>query len=138
MNNASEDDYVNVGNATSYINFLWGQLDSDFKAFLDQLTAISEKGMPSKASLLGCCAQIIKEIATVRQTQEFLSQRYLNLTTVATFLSSVTATTLQITANDTASTLETLINTLWFLSLVFSTASAVYSLLVMTWRQSSV
>ena len=74
----------------------------------------------------------------IRQMQDFSSQRYLNLTTVATFLSSVTATTLQITAGDQQSVLSIIMNTMWFTSLVFSTASAVYSLLIMTWRQSPV
>ena len=74
----------------------------------------------------------------IRRAQDFKSQRYLNLTTVATFLSSVTATTLQITAGDQQSVLSIIMNTMWFTSLVFSTASAVYSLLIMTWRQSPV
>ena len=74
----------------------------------------------------------------IRQAQDISSQRYLNLTTVATFLSSVTATTLQITAGDQQSVLSIIMNTMWFTSLVFSTASAVYSLLIMTWRQSPV
>ena len=77
----------------------------------------------------------------IRQAQDFSSQRYLNLTTVATFLSSVTATTLQITTGDqqsVQSALSIIMNTMWFTSLVFSTASAVYSLLIMTWRQSPV
>ena len=74
----------------------------------------------------------------IRRTQDISSQRYLNLTTVATFLSSVTATTLQITAGDQQSVLSTIMNTMWFTSLVFSTASAVYSLLIMTWSRSPV
>ena len=72
----------------------------------------------------------------IRRAQDFSIQRYLNLTTVATFLSSVTATTLQITAGDQQSVLSILMNTMWFTSLIFSTASAIYSLLIMTWRQS--
>ena len=74
----------------------------------------------------------------IRRTQDISSQRYLNLTTVATFLSSVTATTLQITAGDQQSVLSIIMNTMWFTSLVFSTASAVYSLLIMTWSRSPV
>ena len=74
----------------------------------------------------------------MRQAQDLSSQRYLNLMTVSTFLSSVTASTLQITADDSESVLSIIVNTMWFTSLVFSTASAVYSLLIMTWRQSPV
>ncbi|PAV18425.1 WD40 domain containing protein [Pyrrhoderma noxium] len=82
-----------------------------------------------------------KEVAMIRKAQNFSGQRYLNLTTVATFLSSVTATTLQITIGNqqsVQSVLSIVMNTMWFTSLVFSTASAVYSLLIMTWRQSPV
>ncbi|PAV18424.1 WD40 domain containing protein [Pyrrhoderma noxium] len=79
-----------------------------------------------------------EEVAMIRRTQDISSQRYLNLTTVATFLSSVTATTLQITAGDQQSVLSIIMNTMWFTSLVFSTASAVYSLLIMTWSRSPV
>ena len=78
------------------------------------------------------------DIPAIRQSQEFVSQRYLNLTTIATFLSSVTATTLQISAGSSDSILATVTNTFWFISLVFSAASAVYSLLEMTWRRSPV
>lgn len=78
------------------------------------------------------------DIPAIRQSQEFVSQRYLNLTTIATFLSSVTATTLQITADGPVSVLTTTTNSFWFVSLVFSSASAIYSLLLMTWRQSPV
>ena len=78
------------------------------------------------------------DIPAIRQSQEFVSQRYLNLTTISTFLSSVTATTLQITADGPVSVLTTTTNSFWFVSLVFSSASAIYSLLLMTWRQSPV
>ena len=83
---------------------------------------------------------IVKGMPTIHRSQEFQSQRYLLLTTVATFLSSVTATTLQITATDSddISILSQTMNSLWLISLVFSTASAVFSLLIMTWHQSHV
>jgi len=63
---------------------------------------------------------------------------YLHLTTIATFLSSVTATTLQISFGDDPSTLNSATNTFWFCSLVFSIGSAMHSLLAMTWYQSAV
>ena len=78
----------------------------------------------------------LSEIPAIRQSQDFISQQHVNLTTIATFLSSVTATTLQISASAPASVLTSVTNTFWFVSLVFSAASAVYSLLEMTWRRS--
>ncbi|KAL5523486.1 hypothetical protein ACEPAG_7659 [Sanghuangporus baumii] len=61
-----------------------------------------------------------KEIPAIRQSQD------------------VTATTLQITAGGPASVLNIITNSFWFVSLVFSSASAIYSLLVMTWWQSPI
>lgn len=67
--------------------------------------------------------------------------RYVNLTTIATFFSSVTATTMQLTYAGTdavpSNSLRGIVNFLWFLSLVFSVSSGVSSLLGLTWRKSS-
>lgn len=67
--------------------------------------------------------------------------RYVNLTTIATFFSSVTATTLQFTYAETdavpSNSLRGVVNLFWFLSLVFSVSSGVSSLLGLTWRKSS-
>ncbi|KAL5507587.1 hypothetical protein ACEPAH_7043 [Sanghuangporus vaninii] len=104
-----------------YLDSIFGPLVGDLEIYVKELTGVAEK-----------------EIPAIRQSQEFATQRYLNLTTIATFLSSVTATTLQITAGGPASVLNTITNSFWFVSLVFSSASAIYSLLVMTWRQSPI
>ena len=61
----------------------------------------------------------------------------MNITTIATFFSSVTATTLQMSISDNPSDLLNVVNFFWFLSLVFSVSSGVSSLLGMTWRKSS-
>ena len=61
----------------------------------------------------------------------------MNITTIATFFSSVTATTLQVSISDSPSGLLNIVNFFWFLSLVFSVSSGVSSLLGMTWRKSS-
>lgn len=63
--------------------------------------------------------------------------RYVNITTIATFFSSVTATTLQFSLAQSRSTLGGVVNLFWFLSLVFSVSSGISSLLGMTWRKSS-
>ena len=69
--------------------------------------------------------------------KERATTRYVNITTIATFFSSVTATTLQISISDSSSDLLNIVNFFWFLSLVFSVSSGVSSLLGMTWRKSS-
>ena len=60
----------------------------------------------------------------------------MNITTIATFFSSVTATTLQMSISDSSSDLLNIVNLSWFLSLVFSVSSGVSSLLGMLWRKS--
>ena len=69
--------------------------------------------------------------------KERATTRYVNITTIATFFSSVTATTLQMSISDSPSGLLNIVNCFWFLSLVFSVSSGVSSLLGMTWRKSS-
>ena len=61
----------------------------------------------------------------------------MHITTIATFFSSVTATTLQMSISDSSSGLLNVVNFFWFLLLVFSVSSGVSSLLGMTWRKSS-
>lgn len=60
----------------------------------------------------------------------------LSLTTIATFFSALTASMLALSINTTNDRGLDAINTIWFLSLVFSIASAVNSLLWLTWLQS--
>ena len=69
--------------------------------------------------------------------KERATTRYVNITTIATFFSSVTATTLQMSISDSSSGLLNIVNFFWFLSLVFSVSSGISSLLGMTWRKSS-
>ena len=69
--------------------------------------------------------------------KERATTRYVNITTIATFFSSVAATTLQMSISDSPSGLLNIVNFFWFLSLVFSVSSGVSSLLGMTWRKSS-
>ncbi|GBE88718.1 predicted protein [Sparassis crispa] len=75
-------------------------------------------------------------VPTIRFAQQHASQNLLNLTTVATFFSAVTATTMQFSYDMTASPLSQTVNTFWFTSLVFSIGAAVNSLLGLTWKQA--
>ena len=62
--------------------------------------------------------------------KERATTRYLNITTIATFFSSVTATVLQTSlAINPGSTVWNVVNLFWFISLVFSVSSGVSSLL---------
>ncbi|KAH8109955.1 hypothetical protein DFH11DRAFT_842480 [Phellopilus nigrolimitatus] len=74
----------------------------------------------------------------VRSLQGGQSDRYLSITTIATFFSAVTSATLQISFQEGSAnpTLTIAVNTFFFSSLIFSTAAAVHSLLAMTWQRS--
>ena len=75
-------------------------------------------------------------VHTIRFAQKHASQNLLNLSTVATFFSAVTATTMQFSFNMTANPLQNAVNSFWFTSLVFSIGAAVNSLLGVTWKQA--
>lgn len=68
---------------------------------------------------------------------ENASARHTNLTTIATFFSAVTATTLQFSFQQTNSALANAVNGFWIVSLVFSISSAINSLLGMTWHKAA-
>ncbi|KAF8064355.1 hypothetical protein FPV67DRAFT_1699223 [Lyophyllum atratum] len=80
-------------------------------------------------------------IPAMRSKREREAERVLTVTTVATFLSAVTATTLQMSIGvqgDTLpSTVIAIVNTFWFCSLVFSIGAALNSLLSSTWKHSA-
>jgi len=75
-------------------------------------------------------------VPTIRFAQQHAAANLLNLSTVATFFSAVTATTLQFSYQLTDGVLEKSVNAFWFSSLVFSIAAAVNSLLGLTWKQA--
>lgn len=61
----------------------------------------------------------------------------LTMSTVATFFSAVTATTLQTSFGvQIQSSILPIVNTLWFCSLVLSIGAALNSLVVVTWKQT--
>lgn len=75
-------------------------------------------------------------VPTISSHQQHAAANLLNLSTVATFFSGVTATTLQFSYSTTGGKLANVVNTLWFSSLVFSIAAAVNSLLGLTWKKA--
>jgi hypothetical protein len=74
-------------------------------------------------------------VPTIRFAQKHGATNLLNLSTVSTFFSAVTATTIQF-SYQLQSPISAAVNSFWFLSLVFSIAAAVNSLLGLTWKQA--
>lgn len=68
--------------------------------------------------------------------QQQAGKAFLNLSTVSTLLSGVTATTLQFTYADAKTALKQSVNLLWILSLVFSVASAINAQLAYYWSST--
>jgi hypothetical protein len=62
----------------------------------------------------------VSGVPTIRFAQEHGAHSLLNLSTIATFFSSVTATSLQFSFSDTHSAAANAVNAFWFTSLVFS------------------
>ncbi|KAF9450606.1 WD40 repeat-like protein [Macrolepiota fuliginosa MF-IS2] len=75
-------------------------------------------------------------VPIIRFAQKHGATNLLNLSTVATFFSAVTATTMQFSYELHGSPLSDAVNSFWFASLVFSIAAAVNSLLGLTWKQA--
>lgn len=77
-------------------------------------------------------------IPAIVLAQKQTADNLLNLTTIATFFSAVTATTLQLSLDDsgTQTHLAAAVNACWLFSLVFSITSAVNSLLGLTWKRA--
>ncbi|KAG1748304.1 quinon protein alcohol dehydrogenase-like superfamily [Suillus paluster] len=75
-------------------------------------------------------------VPTIRFAQKHGAANLLTLSTVATFFSAVTATTLQFSYAQTGDILSDGVNAFWFSSLVFSIAAAVNSLLGLSWKQA--
>lgn len=88
-----------------------------------------------------CRADLISNILSkgvqmITSTQQNQASTYLIMTTISTFFSGVTATTLQFTYAQTTAVIDNIVNALLFSSLIFSIASAVNSLLIMSWKRS--
>jgi WD repeat-containing protein 26 len=76
------------------------------------------------------------DIPEISLRQKHAANNLLQMSTVATFFSAVTATTLQFSFDKPHSVLTNAVNALWFTSLVLSIGSAVNSLLGLAWKQT--
>ncbi|KAI5122880.1 hypothetical protein M0805_003332 [Coniferiporia weirii] len=77
-------------------------------------------------------------VQTIYSSRRHKTSRYLDMTTIATFFSAVTASMIQFTINNNSDPVSVATNTFMFSSLVFSIGSAVNSLLTTAWRRSFV
>ncbi|KAJ7485562.1 hypothetical protein FB451DRAFT_1230279 [Mycena latifolia] len=102
--------------------------------YVHDLTAEMGEHIDSITSTLVMFVEI--GVPTIRFGQKHKTDNLLNLSTVATFFSAVTATTLQFSFNLLGTALRDAVNCFWFASLVFSIAAAVNSLLGLTWKQA--
>lgn len=75
-------------------------------------------------------------IPAVRFAQKHNADNLLNLSTIATFFSGVTATTAQYSFDKTGEPLQNVVNALFFGSLVLSISAAINSLLGLTWKKA--
>ncbi|KAG9118896.1 hypothetical protein FRC07_006350, partial [Ceratobasidium sp. 392] len=73
-------------------------------------------------------------IPTIRHAQSHTADGLQYLSTVATFFSGVTATTIQYSFDKVGNPRADLVNALWIISLIFSIASAINSQLAYHWR----
>ncbi len=104
---------------------------------MDGVTAILQSARLRTGMCRGCSkglfalTSFIPGLEKVRYNQEYSRTTFMNMATIATFLSSVTATTLQYSYSQTSASEElwAYVNGVWFSSLVFSVASAANSFL---------
>ncbi|KAJ7359084.1 WD40 repeat-like protein [Mycena albidolilacea] len=102
--------------------------------YVHDLTAEMGEHIDSITSTLVMFVEV--GVPTIRFGQKHKTDNLLNLSTVATFFSAVTATTLQFSFNLVGTPIRDAVNSFWFASLVFSIAAAVNSLLGLTWKQA--
>ncbi|KAI0783765.1 WD40 repeat-like protein [Abortiporus biennis] len=102
--------------------------------YLHDLTSEMGEHLDSITSSLSIFIEI--GVPTIRFAQKHAAANLLNLSTVATFFSAVTATTMQFSFDQTGTPLADSVNGFWFTSLVFSIGAAVNSLLGLTWKQA--
>ncbi|KAG6896294.1 hypothetical protein C0993_008571, partial [Termitomyces sp. T159_Od127] len=86
------------------------------------------------------CLRMYKGVPAMQYEQKRANEVLITISTVSTFFSAVTATTLQtslsIQGNDESNPLVFVVNTFWFCSLVFSIGSALHSLLAVVWKRT--
>lgn len=75
-------------------------------------------------------------VPTILMAQKHANKKLLNMSTVSTIFSAVTATTMQFSYTNDNTPLAVAVNAFWFTSLVFSIRGAVNSWLAISWKQA--
>ncbi|KLO19357.1 WD40 repeat-like protein [Schizopora paradoxa] len=121
---------------SSYMKDYQGQFkDNAIKKFIHDVTE-QHLGEPIEDVAISLSTFIETGIRAIRSAQTQAATNFLTLSTVGTFFSAVTATTLQFSFADASTTLQITVNSFWFCSLVFSIASVVNSLLAYMWEHA--
>ena len=123
-----------------YLHDLLSEIGEHVESITNSLSVFIEIGLSWSATVFFSSeptqTHLSAGVPTIRFAQEHGAANLLNLSTVATFFSAVTATTLQYTFESHSTPIEDAVNAFWFTSLVFSIAAAVNSLLGLTWKQA--
>jgi WD repeat-containing protein 26 len=122
-----------------YVNDLTEELGEQFDSVSSSFARFIEFGMYRIPKLLQIALILPTRpsgVPSIRSAQEHAAANLLNLSTVATFFSAVTATTMQFSFDQTDTPLANSVNGFWFTSLVFSIGAAVNSLLGLTWKKA--
>ncbi|KAF9445109.1 hypothetical protein P691DRAFT_762791 [Macrolepiota fuliginosa MF-IS2] len=83
------------------------------------------------------CIEHYQGVPAIRYEQKRASEKFFNMSTVATLFSGVTASTLQMSiSTGNKSLVMFVVNVLWLCALVFSVGATLNSLLSMAWRQA--
>lgn len=124
-----------------YLHDLMSEMGEHLDSITSSLSVFIEIGMLRSSSLSprkrGNHIPVeFSGVPTIRFAQKHAAANLLNLSTVATFFSAVTATTMQFSFDQHDTNLQNSVNGFWFTSLVFSIGAAVNSLLGLTWKQA--
>ncbi|KAG6884375.1 hypothetical protein C0993_011688 [Termitomyces sp. T159_Od127] len=117
------EDALETNYIRTYINNLADEMGNHLDNLVLTFTFFHQYGVPA-----------------MKYEQKRATEVLLTISTVSTFFSAVTATTLQtslsIQGNDESNHLIFVVNTFWFSSLVFSIGSALNSLLAVVWKRT--
>ncbi|KAJ3551613.1 hypothetical protein NM688_g4603 [Phlebia brevispora] len=103
----------------TYLHDITVELGEHLKSIVDELDDFVNFGIPR-----------------IYKAQKHAANNLLILSSVATFFSAVTATTMQSSVSRTGTPLADSVNGFWFTSLIFSIAAAVNSVLAVAWKQA--
>ncbi|KZS90004.1 WD40 repeat-like protein [Sistotremastrum niveocremeum HHB9708] len=138
-------DFTDEAVSAAILNFCgdlryWGTNLMDFKGQLrspevnQYIIALTPKiGLHIETLSSTILLFIESELPAIQRAQSRRASSLVNFSTVATFFSAVTASTLQVSATVNQSLLGDFVNTFWIASLIFSIAAVVNSLMGLSW-----